>query len=288
MIRKFAVIVMALLWMSDISSGQLIIAHRGASGDAPENTLAAFQLAWDQEADGIEGDFRVTADGAVVCLHDPDTGRVSGGAVQLEVARSTLEQLRAVDVGSWKSPKFAGQKIPTLSEVLGLVRPGKLFFLEIKGGAELVPPIAQVLRESGTNLSQVVIIAFDPLTIAEVRRHIPEVRTYWLVSYQRDKTTGQWKPTVDEILATLRAIGAHGLDSQANPAVVDQQFVRTIREAGFELHVWTVNDEALARHFQNLGVDSITTDYPERIRRALRTSSAQPEQKARAQPADSN
>ena len=98
----------------------LLIAHRGASHAAPENTLAAFDLAWKEGADGIEGDFRLTADGRVACIHDEDTKRVA--KPNRRVAASTWEELSTIDVGSWKSTDFAGERIPLLGDILERVR----------------------------------------------------------------------------------------------------------------------------------------------------------------------
>ncbi|MDP6721144.1 MAG: glycerophosphodiester phosphodiesterase family protein, partial [Pirellulaceae bacterium] len=107
---------LTLLVTSDGARGQLIVAHRGASYDAPENTLAAFRLAWRQGADGIEGDFYLTKDGQIVCIHDADTKRTAG--VSRQVAKSTLAELRELDVGRWKDEEFAGERMPTLQQVL--------------------------------------------------------------------------------------------------------------------------------------------------------------------------
>src|SRR5687768_9550612 len=98
------------------ASGQHIIAHRGASHDAPENTLAAFKLAIEQGADGFEADFYLAKDGRVVCLHDPDTKRVAGK--KLLVREASFAELRALDVGIWKGPQWKGERLPTLEEVL--------------------------------------------------------------------------------------------------------------------------------------------------------------------------
>ena len=117
--------------------GTEIIAHRGASGEAPENTLAAFRRAFAQGADGIEGDFRLTRDGEIVCLHDATTGRTAGA--DLVVADTDLARLRALDVGAWKGPQWAGERIPTLAEVLGLVPAGKRLYIELKSGLEILP-----------------------------------------------------------------------------------------------------------------------------------------------------
>ena len=92
-----------------------IIAHRGASADAPENTLAAFRLGWEQDADGIEGDFRLSADGRIVCIHDDDTQRVAGS--RLVVSETSYNDLHALDVGRWKGEQWRGERIPSLAEV---------------------------------------------------------------------------------------------------------------------------------------------------------------------------
>jgi len=254
----------------DVVQGQEIVAHRGASHDAPENTLAAFRLAWEQGADAIEGDFRLTADGQVVCLHDADTKRVTGETVNWKVSDVTFEKLRTLDVGRWKGESFAGERIPTLAEVLGVVPPGKKLFLEIKGGPELVEPIRRVLISSGFNLKQIVIIAFNEDTVVEVRRRLPDVKVYWLVSYKQDKATGRWTPTVDEVFQTLARIRPHGLDTEGNPEVVDRAFVERLRREGYEFHVWTIDQGDRARLFRDLGVDSITTNRPAFVREELR------------------
>ena len=95
---------------AQLTSAQLIIAHRGASHEAPENTLAAFRLAWEEQADGIEGDFYLTSDGQIVCIHDKTTKRVAPKQPELTVAKSTLKQLRSLDVGSWKNPRYAAER----------------------------------------------------------------------------------------------------------------------------------------------------------------------------------
>src|SRR6476646_6938394 len=115
----------------------LIIAHRGASIDAPENTLAAFKSAWPQGADGIETDIRLTADGRVVCIHDEDTRRVTGGQQVLVIANTRYADLKPIDIGGWKGPKWRGEAIPTLDDALDAVPAGKYAFIELKSGSEM-------------------------------------------------------------------------------------------------------------------------------------------------------
>jgi len=248
---------------------QLIVAHRGASHDAPENTLAAFRLAWQQGADAIEGDFYLTPDGRIACIHDADTNRVTAKAVTWKVAETDWDRLRTLDVGRWKGDAFAREKIPSLEEVLAVVPPGKKFYLEIKGGPGWVEPIARVLNAGPLKPEQIVIIAFNSETVARVRKTLPNIKTFWLVDYKKDDATGTWSPTLDEILATLNRIGAHGLSTQANPEVVDQAFVKRLRSAGYEFHVWTIDEPNLVRRFRDLGAASITTNQPGFLREVL-------------------
>ena len=107
-----------------------IVGHRGASHDAPENTLAAIRLAWEQGADAAEFDVYLSKDGKIVVIHDKDTKRVAG--VDRPVVGQTLDELRRLDVGKWKAPKFAGEKLPTLNEMLATVPAGKRVFIEVK------------------------------------------------------------------------------------------------------------------------------------------------------------
>jgi glycerophosphoryl diester phosphodiesterase len=245
---------------------QEIVAHRGASYDAPENTLAAFELAWEQNADAVEGDFFLTADGHIVCIHDKDTARVSPLAGKMIVAQSQLEQLRGLDVGSWKAPIFSAQRVPTLEEVLAVVPAGKRIFIEIKCGPEILPELEKQLAASRLRPEQVMLIAFDAEVVRQARIRMPQYKANWLVGYKQEDEAGPWKPGIDEVLATLKATGATGLGTQGNAEVVDQAFAAAIKDAGYELHVWTVNEPQAAEYWQGLGVDSITTDRPEYLR----------------------
>src|SRR5262249_47815617 len=120
-----------------------IVAHRGSSYLAPENTLASVELAWKEGADAVEGDFRLTADGQIVCLHDATLARTAG--VNRPVAECTLDELRKYDFGTWKGPQFAGEPIPTLNELLATIPNGKRFYVEVKCGAEIIEPLCQAV-----------------------------------------------------------------------------------------------------------------------------------------------
>src|SRR5262249_42903869 len=145
-------------------SAQLIIGHRGASYDAPENTIASYKLAIEQGADGFEGDYWLCAGGHVLDLHDKDTKRVAGK--KLDITAAPFKQLRALDVGSWKDPKWHAERIPTLEEVLAIAPPDKKVFLELKSSAELAAPMAKVINASHASPDQIVLISFHAEAIA--------------------------------------------------------------------------------------------------------------------------
>lgn len=244
----------------------LIIGHRGASREAPENTLESFQRAWDQGADGIEADFRLTADGRIVCMHDDTTKRTTG--INLNIAGSTLNDLRRLDAGSWKGAIRSGAVIPTLDEVLAAMPNGTRLFIEIKCGGEIITPLKELLRASGMSLERIRLLTFSAPLIAQLKQHLPEWHACWLSDYRHSILTDGWKPSRESVLDTLLHSGADGLAS-ANRAILDQDFVHLLRKRGKELHVWTVDRPADARYLCGLGVDSIMTNRPGWLRQKL-------------------
>jgi glycerophosphoryl diester phosphodiesterase len=241
-----------------------IVAHRGASADAPENTLAAFRLAWEQDADGIEGDFRLTADGRIVCIHDEDTARVAG--VRHVVADTSYNDLRALDVGSWKGKQWRSERIPLLKEVLATVPDGKQAFLELKSGPEIVDPLAAVLTYASLSAGQIVLMSFDAEVVRACKEWMPQFKCLWLTDYQQ-QVGGEWRPTVDEVIMTVRRIQADGLGSENRPECVNAEFVARLRAAEInEIHVWTVDEPLQAKEYQRLGVTSLITNRPAQLR----------------------
>ncbi|HBE69589.1 MAG TPA: glycerophosphodiester phosphodiesterase [Planctomycetaceae bacterium] len=268
-LERSLILMIGILMLPTVARAQAIVAHRGASYHAPENTLAAFKIAWEDGADAIEGDFYLSADADIVCIHDKDTERTSPRSKKRIVAKTLTEQLRTLDVGAWKSRKFRGERIPLLEEVLATIPEGKKIFVEIKCGVEIVPRLAKVLNESKLQSDQIVVISFDSEVVKATRKAMPEYKVNWLTSYKQG-ADGRMQPSVSQIVKTLSQCDATGLGTKGERSVVNQEFAKAIKSAGFELHVWTVNNESDAKYFQSLGVDSITTDKPKQIREALR------------------
>ncbi|MBC8221984.1 MAG: glycerophosphodiester phosphodiesterase [Gammaproteobacteria bacterium] len=230
----------------------MIIAHRGISFDLPENSLPAFNASWDKGVDGIEGDFHLTKDGAIVCIHDDDTQRVCNQ--KLIVKDSTLEELKQLNL-SHKISKNSKVKIPTLAEVLNVLPFGKKIFIEIKCGIEIIKPLIKELSQSEIYAEQAVIISFDERVIKTFKSAAPNYKAYWLYSYEPDCD-------FNKILDVMNDIKADGFSSDNE----DSKFlIDKIIDAGFEYHSWTIDDLDIANKLIGWRVQSITTNNPDQI-----------------------
>lgn len=243
--------------------GVVIIAHRGASHDAPENTLAAVRLAWSQDADAVEVDVHLTSDGRLAVIHDDDARRTT--RVERKVAEMTLAELQRLDAGAWKGAVFAGETVPSLDAVLLLVPPGRRIFVEVKSGAEAVRELVRSLMRCRLNPTQVVVIAFDFAVASAAKRQLPRCEVCWLV--ERESADGQLG--VAEIVRRAREARLDGLDLEASWVDAMPESAAQVRAAGLKLYVWTVDDADLARRLEAAGVEGITTNRPAWLRAEL-------------------
>jgi glycerophosphoryl diester phosphodiesterase len=237
-----------------------IIGHRGASHDAPENTLAAFRLGWAQGADANELDLRLTRDGQIAVVHDATTRRIAG--LDRPVAAQTLAELQALDAGSWKGAAWAGEQIPTLAEVLASVPDGKRLYLEIKCGVEVLPGLEQVIREARKKPAQVALIGFNLETMTAAKKRLPAHDVYWVVECKEPR------PEIEALINQARAAGMDGLDLQGT-FPIDRALVDQVKAAGLKLCTWTVDDVPTAKRLMEAGVDGITTNRPCWLREQL-------------------
>ena len=253
-------ILLFVLWVSPGSS-QEIVAHRGASFDAPENTLAAFKLAWEQGSDGVEGDFYLTRDNQIVCIHDRGTSRTTG--VSKTVEGSTLAELRELEYGSWKDRKWEGEKIPTFQEVFRSVPEGGLFVIELKSKVKIVPFLASQLKSLDAGKIRLLIISFDPATVAACHQQIPDVRAHWLTNFSKPRNAQHFQPSAADIARIVKESGAAGVGMKGNRDVIDEQFIKELNDKGCkEFHVWTIDKPEDAAYFKKLGAYGITTNKP--------------------------
>jgi glycerophosphoryl diester phosphodiesterase len=241
-----------------------IIGHRGASFDAPENTLSSFRLGYVQKADADELDIYLTKDGKIVVIHDPTTTRTAG--ISNKVANATFDELRRLDVGKfgkWKEREFS-EKIPSLDEVLALIPSGRRLFIEIKCGPEILPELEKVLARGGKKPEQTVIIGFGYETMRDAKAKFPNLEVNWLVAADKLHRF----PPIDDLIARAKAANLSGLDlEQGFPITKD--FVQKVHAAGLKLYTWTVDKPEVARKEAQAGVDGITTNRPGWLREQL-------------------
>ncbi len=237
--------------MMDWSSAQrpLLIGHRGASAEAPENTLAAFALAQAQDADGIELDVHLSADGWPVVIHDSQLERTTNGYGS--VRKLPLAQLQALDAGQ-------GQTIPTLDEVFETLGPNFLYNVELKTAAlqdtGLAAAVADRIQAHHVE-SQTVVSSFNPLEVWRARRHL--TRSTW-VAHLGYTNALKYK----YLLAASQAVHPHY-------RLVDAKYMAWAQKKGWRVHVWTVDDPAEAQRLHALGVHAIITNQPLLLRNAL-------------------
>jgi glycerophosphoryl diester phosphodiesterase len=240
------------------------IAHRGASGHAPENTMAAFRRAVELGATFMETDLQITRDAQVIAIHDFTLDRTTSGKGQVHLL--TLEQIRALDAGAWfgdgKGKSFSGERVPSLKEILNFAKEHDvIFYLEIKSGAAwgVEHAVVAALRDQNAS-ARVVILSFDPSTLDSVHRLDPTMMTGLLCEH----------PSNDLVERTVRA-GARQLAAAGDlitPAVIEKA-----HHAGLQVVAWTINEPEQIRRLIAAGVDGIITDYPDRLLGILREQS---------------
>lgn len=232
----------------------IIFAHRGASAHAPENTIAAFELALTQQADAIELDVKLSSDGYVVVYHDPTLDRTTNGKGKLKDV--TLAGLKKLDAGSFFSEKFKGEPIPTLDEVFEAV--GKRTFINVEltnyktPHDQLVETVCMLIKKHKMQ-KNVIFSSFLASNLSKARSYLPEVPRGLLAL---NGFLGSW----------ARSFGfAFGKYQALHPYLTDmtQQEVARVHRLNRRVHVWTVNAEQDMRRLFGWGVDGIFTDDPE-------------------------
>ena len=228
----------------------MIIAHRGISFDLPENSLSAFDASWAVGVDGIEGDFHLTRDGSIVCIHDNNTSRVCNK--NLVICNSTLQELKELNL-QCEGKDHLNIKIPTLTEVLKTVPSGKKIFIEIKCGVEILSPLIKELSRSKINSNQVVIISFDSQVVKELKEMAPEYKALLLYSYKEGRE-------VSSLINEMFDIKADGIGTDNE---LSKEFVEKVIISGLEYHSWTIDNADTANQLISWGSNSITTNEPE-------------------------
>lgn len=233
-----------------------IIAHRGYSTVAPENTLAAVRAALDAGATSIEVDVRTAIDGTPVLFHDVHLGRTSSGVGP--VRRRAVGQLKSLDAGSWFSDDFAGEEIPTLAEALDAMADRvERIYLEVKGYREMedLDRMVRIARSAGV-LSRSIFIAMDWNVLDRIGGGEPGVGLGYIVDDR-----GEFDGALSRAAGDERSL----IDLKADLALDEPALVATARDREVDVAVWTVDDEDEARGLRDAGVQRFTTNQVERL-----------------------
>ncbi|HXJ82401.1 MAG TPA: glycerophosphodiester phosphodiesterase family protein [Candidatus Methylomirabilis sp.] len=238
----------------DRTARPLVIAHRGASAEAPENTIAAFELAIAHGADGIALEVHLSKDDQPVVIHDLTLDRTTDGVGP--VRDRTVRELKRLDAGGWRGRAFEGQRIQTLQETLERFRDRARFWIELTSGFDpdrgLEEKVVSML-EIYDVLHQALLLSFDHAVLDRVRRLNSEIPLGLLAAHR----TGPWP------LATLVSAVCPALE------LVTEQEIHDIRRAGLDCYVWTVNEPIHADRLVHWGAGGIITDRPGPVRDKL-------------------
>ena len=238
-----------------------VIGHRGASTEAPENTLAANNLAFQQKADGIEVDVRLTKDNRLVCMHDKSAFRTAGKRNLIK--ESTLKQLKSLDVGKWKGKKWSGEAIPSLQEVLSQMPLNKKIFIEVKEGIETIDPLIEDIQKNKLDPKYISIISFHQEVVKRVKQAMESLTVNFLIAFSSPKEFLD-----EEVLLKLLEFNLDGVGAESHSRL-SRNFVELISEKNKKVHVWTVDDINQAKKYKEMGLSSITTNVPGLIKSAL-------------------
>ena len=237
----------------DIMDSWIRIAHRGASGNAPENTLAAFKKALEIGVDAVELDLYGTADGEIVVIHDASLDRTTDR--QGHINEIPLETIRDADAGGWFGAEFAGEPVPTLTEALACIGKETIAVLEIKDPLIAEAVVAKI-HETET-LDTTVVISFHTAVVQTLRTLEPRIATGWLIG-SHDKHISP--------IALCQQLGVLGSSLlNVNHELITAEFAYEIRRRGIALWCWTVDDIDRMREMRAFGVQGITSNYPERF-----------------------
>lgn len=233
-------------------------AHRGASGYYPENTMLSFEKAIELGCNGIETDVQLTKDGVLILIHDEKINRTTNGTGWIK--DYSCKKLSKLDAGSWLSKEFTEERIPTAEELISLVK-NKDIIINFELKNSIVPyegmeeKILSLIYKHNMQ-HKVVLSSFNHYSMAKCREISKEIKTGILYA------EGLYRP-----YAYAKTLGANAIHPSYQ--VINEEVVRESQEAGIDVNIYTVNDEKHMRHFLNMKVDGIITNFPDKLHRIL-------------------
>jgi glycerophosphoryl diester phosphodiesterase len=254
---KIQITAVFLFWVMGISAQNMIIAHRGASKLAPENTVASANLAWQLGADAVELDIHLSKDNRVMVIHDKDTKRTCSGKKNLLIEDTPSTLLRDLDAGIKKGEEFKGEKIPYLEEMIATVPEGKKLVVEIKCGRNVIAPLKRAVEKSGKS-DQIIFIAFDWDIIVLTQKEFPDNKCYWLSSS---------KSGLNKKMKQAAKNGLAGVNLKYS--IINKNVMDEAKANNLKVVTWTVDDPAKAKELFDLGVIAVTTNRPKWLKEEI-------------------
>ena len=245
------------------------ICHRGESNDAPENTFAAYKLVVERGF-GFECDIYLSKDGRVFTFHDKTLTRTSGGANTNTCNNATWDEISRLDVGSWgkwKGSKFAGTRPALFEEVLELARDGRWIYVDVKSKtADIVPYVKAILeKQSKANPGNTLFLCGSVECGKAFKRLMPEYKVLSCLNCRKGWKKNSPPVPVGDIIATTKTMGADGVDLRYIASVTTAEYMKAIKNAGLELHVWTVDDLPNAVEAFKRGAQTVTTNCAKKL-----------------------
>lgn len=237
----------------------LIIAHRGAAFEAPENTLASINLAWKKGADAVEIDVHLSKDNHVVVIHDSTLKRLCG--INKKVKNLTLSELKNFDVGLWKNVDFANERIPTLIEILHTVPNNGKLIIEVKSDIKILTYLKNDIIESKLKPEQIEIISFKYSVVKEAKKIFPQNKILYNAYLDYNFYMKIISQNADKLIAKIKNAHLDGLNVFAGK-MLDEDFVRKVKSENLILYAWTIDDLQVAKKLISYGVDGIITNKP--------------------------
>lgn len=238
----------------------LIVAHRGFSSKFKENTLEAFKKAFEANSDFVEGDFWLSKDNQIICIHDETTNRITNSFKNLNVTRSNLVQIKIIKIND--NLNSIESAIPIFEEVIDLIPPGKGLFLEVKDNrVEFIDVLNEKIKQTNINKKRIVIISYFTNILKYSKSVLPEIETLWILDsiYFRKKCKNPIFKNL--IFNTLKEINCDGINLSFFDGL-NPEFIQTFKNNNFKTGIFNVNSKNDLKNVLNLQVDYITTDDP--------------------------
>ena len=216
---------------------------------------------FNQHADGVEVDIRLTADKEIICHHDKNALRTTG--TDRLIREMTLDEVSLLECGSWFGEAWRGEKVPELTKILSILPKGKEIFIEVKTNEVIVPYLIEDIYHQNIDIDKITIISFFPEVIRSVKKHNPKLKCNLLIAFDYKRIE------VNEILDSVLSIDANGIGAQ-NHDRLNEELIDSLKEIDKSTHVWTVDSNKEAERYLKLGINSITTNKPLFLRKHLK------------------